>query len=264
MTKRHGYSRFLILLMLVWTAMTAACHKVGVSDNSDGDRVAQDAQADEPTHAAIPTHADEPTQAAAVPDGADEKNKRISVYPDFGWLPAPEDLTDSHNAVYGRVITTSAEEKAACVALLLKDGFRQTGEPETYIKDSDSSLMIVQFSEGEGELVIRMYPTHDPMGRYAKLSESHIPYPYGRDECAAEYADVRQDGETLTYIYYNQEPAFAEAYENRLIDAGFEKSAGHEKSVYQKTAETKRLTVEIEKTNARGTDVQIHIRVSGQ
>lgn len=262
------------LLLFAWIG-AVACHSPESSDKSSGIKTGTSPAAEmvKPEEAAKPEEASKPEaaakpEAAVKPEAAEVKvaaevKAPQPVYPEFKDLPAPETLTNSRGEEIGRFIATSEDREAGCVALLQNAGYRQTRDERTYIREEGDRPMVVRFSSGEGELNIQMYVTHDPMERYIKIPDPRIPYPFDRDELAAEYGDFHVDGkDAVTYIYYNRDASFVEEYDKRLRAAGFDKSENGVKTIYQKNVDAQVLSVEIETTNARGTDMQIRFLVN--
>ncbi len=256
MKKNIAYG-VLALVLAVFMGLTA-CHSAGETKKDSGENVDLVAPKDAATQHETKQDSEEKQEKA---DAVDVAKISQPVYPEFKDLPAPESLTNSKDEEIGRSIITSDDKEDACVAQLQKEGYRQTRDSRTYVKDVDNRVMIVQFTGGEGELDIAMYATHDPMERYAKIPDARIPYPFDNSELAAEYANFKVDSENeVTYTYYNRNAAFVDDYDQRLRAEGFNKSENGAKTIYRKNASSKVLSVEIEKTNDRGTDMLIHIR----
>lgn len=131
------------------------------------------------------------------------------------------------------------------------------GDNTNYEKVQGNQIIMIQITEGEGELQIDMTRTRDPQNRY-KDADTRIPYPLDRG-FAAEYGDqMTGDNGEVIYTYFNRPPEFLSNYETRLQNDGFTKARDDDSPLYHKIlSDSTELVVLILKLNERGTDMRI-------
>lgn len=131
------------------------------------------------------------------------------------------------------------------------------GYQSIYEKVQGNQVIMIQITEGEGELQIDMTRTRDPQNRY-KDADPRIPYPLDQG-FAAEYGKQKAGDEgDMIYTYYNRSPEFLADYEKRLVATGFKIVRNDKRPLYtKKLADNVTLTVLVIKLNDRGSDMKI-------
>lgn len=136
-----------------------------------------------------------------------------------------------------------AEFRESYEKQLKSAGFEKKTDDIFVKQGGEKSSLLVEMTEGEGELVIGAYTTRDPIGRYERLPDKGIPYPLDNDAFAAEFAEITLPNDAdsaTTYAYNNVSKTFIESYEKRLKEAGFKNSRSPEyPPLYEKIASDK-------------------------
>ena len=175
-----------------------------------------------------------------------------------------DEKDENGNIILVKYLTNSDKDSEIVQKLeaqILEAGFTPIPNSyhSNYEKVQGDQFVVINISEGEGEVWITMSRTRDPDMRYTK-ADPRIPYPLDQG-FAAEYANqVKGDNGELTYTFYNRTKEFINDYEKRLQDVGFKKENTDDdnKLLYIKQLDNKtKLKVNINMLNERKTDMDI-------